>query len=278
MRAASDFRPESGIPFAAFALRRIHYAVSVALQKCFTLVRVPLFETSLAVDAPMPSRAPRQRRANLDRVPASHGDPTNALECDRETVGQRLRRKCEFAVTEAAKAVAARTSRGRTHSASVIEAIVSERLFMTEAWRCSLRRLARRLGETYGSVAACERRLTADVMRRLRRDASMTALLDAARSSPLGMRQPIDAAVEKRLGDLSAAQFMRVLADADDDARAAILRKLLGLVGDTLLPAICRSLSCLPTDVRDELLAEAHAGSAATRRPPIHRLAARRCA
>ncbi|MCH9002296.1 MAG: hypothetical protein IIC02_06955, partial [Planctomycetes bacterium] len=39
--AAERFRPERGIPFAAFALPRIHNAVSKALQRRFSIVYVP---------------------------------------------------------------------------------------------------------------------------------------------------------------------------------------------------------------------------------------------
>ena len=41
IRAAVDFAPEREIPFAAFALPRIHHAVSLALQSRFTLIRPP---------------------------------------------------------------------------------------------------------------------------------------------------------------------------------------------------------------------------------------------
>jgi hypothetical protein len=276
MQAAADYDPASGIKFAAFALRRIQRAVGAALVRRFSLVRAPMSGVERARRSKAPASGHAVRRARLDNRAAAQIASSELELDDAPSIGHRLHERYLRALTGAASELASGSSSTQALRAEVIEAVAGERMAIASAaWRPSLRRLAQRVGCPYAAVAACERRLLKEVKARLLRDGAVAALVNCAWSSPLGMRQPVDADIDARVRDSWVIEFMRLLSGADDFARSRIVQRLLSLASETLAPAIYRSLSALPERLRDQLLAEAREATLTAQRG---NRPARRCA
>ncbi|MFQ5590173.1 MAG: sigma-70 family RNA polymerase sigma factor [Phycisphaerae bacterium] len=277
--AARRYRADRGIPFSAFALPRIHNAVTKALRTKFTTVYMPEQRPARSRGPGADRHDPRRGGAvesSSDRVPESRHRPTvRSLSdeaesdlvapprCDHRrhapagTVGGRLREKYESAVRAAADEVGAKSSTRRDRH-ELVRILTNERFLIphTEARR-PLRQIARDTRSSYARVAQCERRLSDRVRRALETDPEFRELRRQMRTDPQGGELPIDATVEHALLAASADEFVRRFRLGDGPTRAGILHSVL-TASNTDIEHIVRSRFVrLPRSARDRLLAEA---------------------
>jgi len=269
IRAAIGFRAKRGIPFAAFALPRIHNAVSRAILTKFSTIYVPPKRT--------PQRRPRLQHADASsigvvrdeeaRTPkafalsgdladrAAHrqhpGAPPAAC-CS--TVGERLREKYERAVKEAAQAVSGRAST-RGDREQLVQALVEERFLVPEeSSRRPLRSIARDTRSSSGRVDDCVKQLHEEIHRTLEADPEFRALQKLSKTDPVGGQLSIDENLERRLAGITAAEFARRFAAAQGEERASMLQGLLELLPGYLEEIVQSRIATLPADARERLL------------------------
>ncbi len=161
MTAAARYRKSCGIPFAAFALPRIHHAVSRALLSKFATVYVPprrdRAKTKTGDDDAMTN--PRPRCVSMgDREESGPAERPSRFveEGDHETIAERLRAKYERALRHAVSTLATTASR-RGDRAELLHVLTEQRLLVPDKdTRASLRGLARQTRSSYARVAQCE--------------------------------------------------------------------------------------------------------------------------
>lgn len=267
MQAAATFaekrrqgRLDGGIPFAAFALPRIHNAVSRALQTKFSTVHVPLDRREAGVaDSHAPARRTEPTRPSVhsmsdemerrltDRRRHDPGDPPG------ETVGDRLRAKYERAVQAAVGTVGKGPSR-RGDRDKLARVIADERFLIPDEWsRTALRRIARQTNSSYARVAQCDKRLGSEIRHRLTMDPEFRELSRRAKAHRDGTDLRIDAALASRLGGVAADEFISRLHKADAGVRARCLDLLSNSCKSTLDAFLQRQFIALAPDERERL-------------------------
>jgi hypothetical protein len=241
IQAALTYREERGIPFAAFALPRIHNSVSRALQCKFSTVRVPPPQNG--------------RRGKNERTPQPRDRPavvkTHSLsdelgrclrdkrrqgprEPDGETIGHRLRDKYDRAVRVVANK-ASRTTSTRGDRGELVRVLVDERLLVPhEDSRRALRQIARDTKSSYARVAECERQLREAVRSMLQGDPEFAELTRRARANHDGTSAAIDGELEDELAVISADEFVRRFREAPTVERARMLDAFLSLPGNDI--------------------------------------------
>lgn len=248
IQAAMAFRAERGIPFAAFALPRIHKAVSRALQTRFSTVYVPpKRRRARAVNQheTEPGRSTNERhrpqvhsladgadsRLEDRRRREPWGEPAASdAHSSRDTIGQRLRGKYERAVRAACEAMSGKASI-RGDRDKLVHIVVEERLLVPhEESRRALRQIARETRSSYARVAQCERRLGKTVRQALQGDPEFVELRRVARTDANGIDLPIEDDIERRLAAASADAFVRRFRQADAVERADMFETLAGLI------------------------------------------------
>lgn len=269
IEAARRFDPARGIPFASFALIRIHHAISQALHTRFSAVAFPRRRKARksadpagaddAGDRADPERRPRVHQLSdeaglhlRDRRRPRSGDD------DAPTVGDRLREKYERAVRlaadEASRSVSARGDRG-----SLVRVLTEERLLVPdEDSRRPLRQIARDTDSSFSRVTACEQRLHELIRRVLEHDPEYRALRACAKDDESGMQRPMDEEIERRIMDAGAEELLRRLRDGDDAGRADVVRSLLEAPRDDITSALREGFRRLSPEVREKLLHRAH--------------------
>ncbi len=270
IRAALAFRAERGIPFPAFALPRIHNAVSRALLTKFNIIYVP---------PPRPSRNKAssdgdknrssiaiRRDQDIGRATKTVTIPANQVDraahrqrpeigpAHHPTVGQRIRDKYERAVNGAARAVTSRAAKpGDRHE--VVRALIEDRFMIPEEEsRRPLRGIARDHRSSYGRVVDCDNQLRDEIRRTLEADPEFLALRRLSRTDPIGMELSIDEKLERDLANSSAAEFTRRFAVAPDIERARMLQDLLEFMPCDLEELVRTRVAALPPDTRERLL------------------------
>lgn len=266
MQAALTFREkrrrgrlDSGIPFAAFALPRIHNAVSRALQTKFSTVHIPLdrreagageADDGTARVGPTRPRVHSMSDEMERRLTDRRHDPSESTD---ETVGDRLRAKYERAVRAAVGTVGKGPAR-RGDRDKLARVIADERfLIPDEASRTALRRIARQTNSSYARVAQCDKRLAGEVRHRLTVDPEFCELSRRAKADRDGTRLTIDAALERRLDGVAADEFINRLRKADPRVRAQCLDLLSNCCGGTLDAFLQRQFITLAPDERERL-------------------------
>lgn len=250
-KAARSFDPRGDIPFAAWALPRIHTAVSAALYGNESLVRRPSGKR----------RAPRGElatvdRASLPRVYALEAEPPDTRRTDPsgesgETVGDRLRSRYERAVTTASRAALRRKS-PRNDRERLVDRVAQERLRVPEPdARTPLRRIARETGSSYSRVVQCERLLKSGVRRALAVDLEFEELQRLSRREQSGGETALDDDVRSRLRVLAAEAFWRRLQLARESVRADVVSRLLSAADGEAIRALFAAIS---EEVADDLL------------------------
>lgn len=286
IRAAAAFRAERGIPFAAFALPRIHNAVSRALLTRFSTIYVPPRRSSPKDDSSIRFASPTskemghpsnpdsivdspsiglRRDEESDRAPkvmemsaeladrAAHCQRSDAASEHHPTVGDCLREKYERAVREAARTVSNRASR-RGDRQPLVRALVEERFLVPEEEsRRPLRRIARETRSSYGRVVDCDRQLNDEVRRTLAADPEFRALQRLSRTDPVGMKRSIDEDLERELAGIAAVEFTRRFAAAQSAERARMLQNLLEAAPGDIGEVIQSRVAALPADARERL-------------------------
>lgn len=269
IRAATVFREERGIPFAAFALPRIHNAVSRALQTKFNTIYVPptrphrkggrpdtiVDHSSIGGRRDEESiRAPKRLEMCVELADrAMPPRPDDALE-QHSTVGERLREKYERAVQEASQTVSGRACR-RGDRKRLVRTLIEERyLVPDDDSHLPLRRIARNTRSSYGRVSDCDKQLHQEIRRTLESDPEFRVLRKLARSDPAGAELSIDEDLERELAGTAAAEFVRRFATAPTDERARMLQSLLELSPGDLEEIVQCRIVALPADARERLL------------------------
>ena len=261
IRAAMSFREERGIPFASYALPRIHNAVSRALQRKFATVYVPPKRARLPTagstsgglrEGGVPPRTyslteeAAARLADRDR-----SDPDDA---GGETVGQRLRGKYERAVRRAGQALCGKTT-ARGDRDKLVRILEEERFLVPhdEAKR-PLRQIARDTDSSYARVAQCDGQFAEAVRKVLTADPEFIELRRSSRTHPSGTGRPIDDELECRLQRAAAREFVRRLHDPDATDRAGMLDILLEMSPGDIQDIVHARFSDLPSCKREQLL------------------------
>ncbi len=202
IHAAQRYDPRCDIPFAAYALRRIHHAVSQALYEGFTIMRVPMrtqIRQRKDVD-PHAIRSPAIHRLEDDpqsREPDPKTDPSGGM-----TIAVRLREKYESAVRRARQAASKRPGRRGDRRWLVDRVIESRLLVPDEQHKTPLRQIARDTSSSYARVAGCEKQLREEIGKMLGRDPEYQRLTQRARRSAEGL--------EARLADCPGDDYLLV--------------------------------------------------------------------
>lgn len=261
IRAAVTFQPESGIPFAAFALARIHNAVSRALQTKFATVYIPPQRDNTRRDDPadVARRAPAR---SVQVFSLSDGyDPPQAkkerhdpFNPHAETVGQRLRGKYERAARTAAREVSEGASR-RGDRGQLVRMLLKDRFLVPqEESRTALRQVARETKSSYARVSECDKRLSSAIRHVLEADPEFMELRRRARTSPEGTELPIDEALERTLATASADEFMARFRTSVLPKRAVLLESLLTVAEDDLNEVFHDRVAAMSSPEREQLL------------------------
>jgi hypothetical protein len=262
IRAAAAFRAQRGIPFAAFALARIRNAVSRALLTKFNTIYVPPQRpphhdaASIGVRRDEETRGPKVFELSGDLADRAthrqHPGASPAAYCP--TVGERLREKYERAVKEAAHALSNRTST-RGDRERLVRALVEERFLVPEEGsRRPLRHIAHDTRSSYGRVADCDKQLIEEIRRILEADPEFHALQKLSKTDPIGAQLLIDENLDRRLAEITAAEFTRRYSVAARDERATMLQNLLEVSPGFLEEFVQSRVAALPADARERLL------------------------
>ncbi len=268
IRAASAFRAERGIPFAAFALPRIHNAVSRAIQTKYSTIYVPPQRAkqtsrrlphsdaaSIGIRRDEEARTPKIFEISVNLADgATDRQRPDVAQSRYPTVGERLREKYERAVKEAAQTLSSRTSK-RGDRERLVRALVEERFLVPEeSSRRPLRHIARDTRSSYGRVADCDKQLNVEIRRTLEADPEFHALQKLSKTDPVGGELHIDYDLEHRLAGITAAEFARRFSVAARDERASMLQSLLELSPGDLEEMVRTRVAALPSDARERLL------------------------
>jgi len=232
IRAARRWDAGSGIPFPAYALPRIHAAVSHALENRFTLVRLPRCSGS------DPAQVARRRERAVTVVSMTDDPPDRRTEraavaaAGREMISDRLREKYQAAVRRAG----ASFSRGRSRRSDRVELInrlIEEWLLVPKREsRIALRQLAREMKSSYARVAQCAKRLEEIVRDLLAEDEEFRVLSEESRGASLGTSAPVDADMERVLDEARMRRFVRRFGGASPEQRGVLLLRVLEASGE----------------------------------------------
>jgi RNA polymerase sigma factor (sigma-70 family) len=285
IRAAVSFRPESGIAFAAYALPRIHNAVSTALRTKFSHIQVPRARrrrsrADAAVEedgsdrrsrrearhspegpgAPISEPAARPLRAHsLNAHSVRHmTDRRASEETSRvdDTIGVRLRDKYERAVREVEVEANGRGSI-RGDRDELVRILVEQRfLIPADEDKRAMRQIARDTRSSYARVAQCEKRFSERLRRRLEGDPEFRELERIRKTDPQGVNAALDNGIEDRLTDACAADFLRRFRDADRTRRAEMLYAMLDLTEPQVEQMIRSRFTELPSQAREQVFSQ----------------------
>jgi hypothetical protein len=261
IRAAIGYRKERGIPFAAFALPRIHNAVSRALTSKFSTVHVPPRRRIPEVGSSSKARPPEPRASPntyslSDEVEAHLADRRrhNPNGGQAETIGERLRAKYERALRAASEALCARAST-RGDRGELVRILAEERFLVPhdEAKR-PLRQIARDTKSSYARVAQCDKQLNEAVRTALQADPEFVELKRRSQRDPLGAEVPMDADLERDLARASSEELTRRFHRASPAERGRMLDVLLEIPTGRLNDMIRAHFLHLSPPVREKLL------------------------
>jgi hypothetical protein len=237
IKAALGYREERGIPFAAYALPRIHNAVSRALHTKFRNVYVPPQRNRPGASMKRsqknndPYTVPREYSMGDEPMPVRSRndrhdpDPHPSI----ETIGDRLRARYEQAVRRARLALSDRAS-SRGDRDVLLAALERERFMVPqEEERRPLRQIARDTKSSYARVAQCDKRMAELARQFLEEDVEFLALRDHARHSPVGSNEPVDAHLDRCIADAYADRFTTLFQQADPASRGVMLNTITNL-------------------------------------------------
>lgn len=276
--AARRFRVERGIPFAAFALPRIHNAVSKALNTKFATVYIPPrrtgggspgasggnSESESGRDGGRPGprlmtdvRPSVRSLSEMDEHNCCHARRDHAESGCSDTIGSRLRAKYESAVGAAAERAAGKTST-RGDREELVHILKEERFLIPDAEsRRSLRQIARDTRSSYARVAQCDKQMGDRIRRTLDADPEFGELRRRKRADPLGDEMPIDAEIERGLVSACADEFVRRFGAADERTRAGVLHTVLEVSNSDIKGIVRKRFATLPRSTQVRLLEEA---------------------
>ena len=247
--ASRSYSPDTGIPFPAYALPRIHSAVSRALRGGFATVRQPLYprRENRRVDPASSARTATLEFEPQDRRPNQHDH-------NGPSVGGRIRTRYVQLVRQAsARMKQARPA--RADRAAIVDRVVEQRLLVPDPdERTSLRAIARQSGSSYARIAQCERRMLEEVRAEFDNDAEIHHLREAARRSPDGMNTIIDADLARELDQVRVNAFVAHLDRSPPEHRGALLLNLIQASGSPLEDIVRSSLASMSPERQTSFL------------------------
>ncbi len=262
IQAAIQFDVSRKIPFAAYALPRIHNAVTRALHRRFSCVYVPPRRKkpggeSAVIEDAATRPASRAKVYALTEEQASYLTSrcqSSSPERSGETIGSRLRGKYDRAVREAAYALSKKATR-RGDRQALVAALVDQRYRMPdESRRTPMRQIARQTHSSYARVADCDRQIKRRIRGKLEADPEFKALVRRKQAAPDGAELPIDEPMEGELRRTCAEEFLRRYQDAPVCERACLLATFLEVSRPHLDEIIRIGVAALSPDRREELL------------------------
>ncbi len=194
IEAARLYDGDSGIPFSAFALRRIHHAVSRTAYEGFSTVKVPMRKQmeQHKQESSAPPTAPVPVVHSLEHDPPTREPDARSDPSGDGTIAARLRQKYVSAVERARQVARAGRSR-RGDRSLLVDRVVDDRLMVPDdEHKTPLRQIARETESSYARVADCEKRLVAEIARLLGRDRECRRLRARAQDSDHGLATRLD--------------------------------------------------------------------------------------
>jgi RNA polymerase sigma factor (sigma-70 family) len=190
MEAARLYDGKRGIPFAAFAQRRIHHAVSRTAYEGFSTVKVPMRKQM--EQHKQATSAPQAVVHSLEEDPPTRRPDARSDPSGDGTIASRLRQKYVSAVERARQIARAGRSR-RGDRSLLVDRVVNDRLLIPDdEHKTSLRQIARETESSYARVADCEKRVLAEIARLLAHDQECRRLRARARDSDHGLATKLD--------------------------------------------------------------------------------------
>ena len=225
-QAACTYKRSKGIPFAAYALRRIQAAVAWARHRAFATVQVPKAELgahdggACQAGQVVPLDFDPQTRAVADRHHPAFRE-------SNETIADVIRRKYNRAVRRAVEAVQA-AEKCRQDPAELIDRLVEERLLVpSEERRSSLRNIARGSGATFARVQHLEKSLLGYTRSILAQDPELTQLRIEARRSEIGVETDMDQRLRQRMAEAVGRRLGLLFQSSTPAVQGAMLLELL---------------------------------------------------
>lgn len=265
IRAAADYDERRNIPFAAFALPRIHRAVSSALERGAAGVHARK-RTVQGRDRhnPFPevSSLSAQQAERMSVRTRKTSDPG---EESGDTVGARLRRKYERAVESATTSMSAAAGADRDRR-RLVRLIAADRLLVPdENSRTSLRAIAGKARSSFGRVVECERRLASAIKAALEADPEFVRLRQLAAGDVAGAALVVDRDVDRELAHTVADAFVVRFRAAGRKDRGRMIAELLDVRGGELVPWIRERFSMMPDEKRELVVRRLLRGSGVPR-------------
>ena len=201
MAAVRSHDPTRHGHFGAYAMARIHFAISQYVHETQSVVRVPYITQRRRRMRQASTAADRHRPDQLPRVVAmTDGDgPVTSLGCRRWrhnptappeqglTIGELVRERVDLATALAVREMKVAPGCAKGHR-EVVEQCARERWKVPEPdARTPIRQLARTLHCSVGRITHCEQRFHKKVAETLIADDAFKALTRLARRQPTGM-------------------------------------------------------------------------------------------
>jgi hypothetical protein len=246
--AVQKHEASRGIPFAEFALSRIHLAVNRALRARSGPMAIPPVNRDVENDAPADPRAgdhsPFPKVFSLSDAfndPPARGDRRRpeAPSSPGETIGDRLRGKYDRAVADAGRQ-ACRRATTREDRSDLVRLLAAERFMIPdEEHRRSLRRIASETRSSIARVAQTHRHLVGAIRTMLSEDPEFRDLRRCARRCPEGVEGLISRRLERRLAQAAASYCAHHWPLLGPMARGKLLERVLS-AAEVSLPALLR--------------------------------------
>ncbi len=256
IEAARLYDGDRGIPFPAFALRRIHHAVSHTAYEGFSTVKVPMRKQmeqhkQEASSAPPMARVPVVHSLEHDpptRGPSARSDPSGD-----GTIAARLRQKYVSAVERARQVARAGRSR-RGDRSLLVDRVVEDRLLIPDdEHKTALRQIARETKSSYARVADCEKRVVAEIARLLEHDREFQRLRARARNSDQGLATRLD---ETSSDEQLAFRLQDALSALPAAEAAGVLWRVLERTGGDPGVLLGRLFAKLSTEEKESVCAQ----------------------
>ncbi len=253
VEAASTFRPERGIAFAAYALPRIHHAVSLALKR--RNPQGPLATRRSAGNSDRHDPASGPRTVSLSRrlensLPNRRSNPNvPAGETLGDRIGGKIQRAASLAREKVAAARAIRADRCR-----LVDILLEERILIPEETsRRPLRQIARDTGSSFARVVQTDDRLREGIRVILDADPEFQSLRKLARCAAQGPDQTVSDSIDRLLARTGAAEIVRRFRSAGAEFRDRLFTELLRGKSADLESFLRWAASALPAESRERL-------------------------
>jgi len=225
--AAKRFGPVSDMTFPTFALPRIRNAVNKALNNNYNMIYVPQKQRLKKFhDNVFHIPIPEMTYINNDEAIAEM--PTSpSLIAPIQTIGDHVRERYESAVYKASESMMRqKTTRGDRRL--LIETIIEHRMLIPDKEnKTALRQIARNTQSSYGRVAQCEKQFNKMVREVLDADPEFLAMKRYAKTTPLGLDNPVDEALNESLRQASSEEMLRRYRKADPAGKASLLWRVM---------------------------------------------------